>query len=61
MFVRGIDLGEVREVERGDLGVRVTFVNGDRQFVEGEKGVEVWNAWALERRLKDGGGDDRIT
>ena len=54
MFVRGIDLREVTLIERGDLGVRVTFVNGDRKSVEGEEGLEVWNAWALERRLKDG-------
>ena len=54
MFVRGIDLREVRAVERGDLDVRVTFINGDRKFIDGDDGVEVWNAWALERRLKDG-------
>ena len=54
MFVRGIDLREVTLIEKGGVGVRVTFGNGDRKFIDGDDAVEVWNAWALERRLKDG-------
>jgi hypothetical protein len=55
MFVRGIDLREVTLIEKGGVGVRVTFGNGDRKFIDGDDAVEVWNAWALERRLMDGG------
>ena len=55
MFVRGIDLREVTLVERGADAIRVTFKNGDRKFTGGDDAVEVWNAWALERRLMDGG------
>jgi hypothetical protein len=54
MFVRGIGLREVTLVERGADAIRITFKNGDRQFIGGDDAVEVWNAWALERRLKDG-------
>ena len=54
MFVRGIDLREVTLVERGADAIRVTFKNGNRRFVDGDDAVEIWNAWALERRLKDG-------
>ena len=53
MFVRGVDLQEVREIERGADAIRVTFKDGNRRFIEGEEGLEVWNSWALERRLME--------
>ena len=50
MFVRGIDLREVTLVERGADAIRVTFMNGNRRFINGDDAVEVWNAWALACR-----------
>jgi hypothetical protein len=51
MWVRGIDLGEVVNVEEGGEGVRITFVGGERKFVGGEGGREVLERWRMDRRL----------
>lgn len=53
MRVRGIDLREVELVEAGAEGIRITFRNGDRKFVGGDDGLEVFEAWRSERRSKE--------
>ena len=50
-FGDGIKLEEVREIEVGGEGVRVTFVDGQRKFIEGEIGFELYRKWI---ELKDG-------
>ena len=55
MFVRGIDLREATLVEGGAEGVRVTLTDGDRRFIKGDAGLEVWEAWHLNRRLNENG------
>jgi hypothetical protein len=45
---------EIEWVEVGAEGVRVTFLNGERRFVGGEVGFELYRKWT-EGRL-DGGG-----
>jgi len=47
----GIKLVQVKEIEVGSEGVRVTFVDGQRRFVEGEIGFELYRKWI---DLKDG-------
>jgi hypothetical protein len=42
-----IDLDDVAEVEIGGSGIRITFKNGDREFVDGgaaERLLERWRA-----------------
>jgi hypothetical protein len=51
-FGDGIKLEEVREIEVGGEGVRVTFVDGQRKFIEGEIGFELYRKWI---ELRDGG------
>jgi len=51
-FGNGIKLEQVLQIELGGEGVRVTFVDGQRKFIEGEIGFELYRKW-LE--LKDGG------
>jgi len=50
-FGNGIKLEQVREIEVGGEGVRVTFVDGQRKFIEGEDGFELYRKWI---ELKDG-------
>lgn len=40
-----IDLGLVERVEKGEAGVRVWYRNGDREFVDGERGFEIYQRW----------------
>jgi hypothetical protein len=51
-FGDGIKLEQVRKIEIGGEGVRVTFVDGQRKFVEGEIGFELYRKWI---ELRDGG------
>ena len=53
-FGDGIKLEEVREIEVGGEGVRVTFVDGQRKFIEGEIGFELYRKW-----IELGDGDER--
>src|SRR5262249_11856833 len=50
-FGNGIKLEQVSEIEVGGEGVRVTFVDGQRKFIEGEGGFELYRKWI---ELKDG-------
>ena len=50
-FGNWIKLEQVREIEVGGEGVRVTFVDGQRKFIEGEDGFELYRRWI---ELKDG-------
>lgn len=51
-FGHEIKLEQVREIEVGGEGVRVTFVDGQRKFIEGEIGFELYRKWI---ELRDGG------
>ena len=51
-FGDGIKLEQVSQIELGGEGVRVTFVDGQRKFVEGEIGFELYRKWI---ELRDGG------
>jgi len=44
-FGDGIKLEQVSQIELGGEGVRVTFVDGQRRFVEGEIGFELYRKW----------------
>ena len=44
-----VKLEEVKEVEAGAEGVRVTFVNGERKFIGGEIGFELYRKWIEQR------------
>ena len=44
-----VKLEEVKEVEAGAEGVRVTFVNGERKFLGGEIGFELYRKWIEQR------------
>jgi hypothetical protein len=41
----GIKLEQVREIEVGGEGVRVTLVDGQRKFIEGKDGFELYRKW----------------
>ena len=45
-------LEEVSKIEVGGEGVRVTFVDGQRKFIGGKIGFELYRMWI---ELKDGG------
>jgi hypothetical protein len=45
----GIKLEQVREIEVGGEGVRVTFVDGQRTFIEGKDGFELYRKWMEQR------------
>jgi hypothetical protein len=47
----GIKFEQVSEIEVGGEGVRVTFVDGQKKFIEGEDGFEFYRKWI---ELKDG-------
>jgi hypothetical protein len=50
-FGHEIKLEQVREIEVGGEGVRVTFVDGQRKFIAGKDGFELYRKWI---ELKDG-------
>ena len=43
--MEAIKLEEVSEVEVGAEGVRVTLRNGERKFVGGREGFELYRSW----------------
>lgn len=49
-----IKLEEVRDVELGAEGVRVTWRNGERKFIRGDVGFELYRSW-MELRNGDVG------
>ena len=51
-FGHEIKLEQVREIEVGGEGVRVTFVDGQRKFIAGKDGFELYRKWI---ELRDGG------
>ena len=46
-----IDLGEVAEIEEGAAGIRITWRNGERQFLDGGVAERLLERW---RRAKQG-------
>jgi hypothetical protein len=44
-LVEKVGLDEVELIEKGELGVRVTFVDGERKFIEGEDGFSLYRIW----------------
>jgi len=62
-FGNGIRLEQVREIEVCGEQVRVTFVDGQRKFVEGKDGFELYRRWKerAAEMMVDGGNDDGIT
>ena len=40
-----IKLDEIKDVEVGAEGVRVTFVNEERKFIGGEVGFKLYRRW----------------
>jgi hypothetical protein len=40
-----IDLGEVAEIEEGAAGIRVTWRNGERQFLDGGAAQRLLERW----------------
>jgi hypothetical protein len=45
-----IDLSDVAEIEEGAAGVRVTWKNGDREFIDGASAYRLLERW----RAKEG-------
>ena len=44
-----VKLDEVSEIEVGAEGVRVTFIDGERKFIEGDIGFELYRRWTEQR------------
>jgi hypothetical protein len=45
MEAETIKLEEVSDVELGAEGVRVTWRNGERKFIEGQIGFDLYRSW----------------
>ena len=49
MGLEEVKLEEVKEIEKGAEGVRVTWRDGERKFIEGEIGFELYRKWMEQR------------
>jgi hypothetical protein len=54
-----IDLGDVAEIEEGAAGVRVTWKNGDREFIDGASAYRLLERWRAKGKVEVG--DDEWT
>ena len=45
MQADAVKLDEVSEIEVGAEGIRVTWHNGERKFIRGEIGFELYQQW----------------
>jgi hypothetical protein len=51
--VARIDLADIAEIEEGGAGIRITFKNGDREFVDGGAAERLLERWRARQGVED--------
>ena len=53
MWVNGINLDQIRKIEKGSDGVRVTWATGEKEFIEGQLGFDIWQEMCVAEARRE--------